>query len=56
MSQRKRVEGTRRIGALIPKSHARALEISAEENGRSIAAEIRLALQEWLRKQGRIAS
>ena len=46
----------RRVGAMIPKTHQQALVQNANENGRTIAAEIRLALQEWLRKHGRLAS
>lgn len=46
----------RRVGAMIPEPHTRALELSAEENGRSIASEIRLALAEWLKQHGRLAA
>lgn len=46
----------RRVGAMIPETHAKALELNAEENGRSIAAEIRLALQAWLKQHGRLAA
>jgi hypothetical protein len=56
MNQRVTAEDTRRVGALIPESHARALERSAEENGRTLASEIRLAIAEWLRQHGRIAA
>jgi len=45
----------RRIGALIPEAHAKALDKAAEENGRTLASEIRMAVEDWLRKQGRIA-
>lgn len=54
MTQREELqEEMRRVGALIPERHARALELSAKENGRSLASEIRLALTEWLKRHGR---
>jgi hypothetical protein len=56
MLQRPSDPKQRRVGAMIPEAHAKALELSAEENGRSTASEIRLALADWLKKHGRIAA
>lgn len=46
----------RRMGAMVPEPHAKALEQAAQDNGRTIAAEIRMAIQEWLKAHGRIAA
>jgi hypothetical protein len=46
----------RRVGGIIPERHALALEQAAQENGRTFAAELRLAIQDWLRKHGRITT
>lgn len=43
-----------RVGAMIPKAHKRALDRSADENGRSTASEIRMAIEFWLKKEGRL--
>lgn len=40
---------------MVPESHARALAQSAEDNGRSVASEVRLAIQFWLKAHGRLA-
>lgn len=47
-------EELKRVSAMMPESHVKALEESAEQNERSLAAELRLAVQDWLRKQGRM--
>lgn len=39
---------------MIPEPHAKALEQAAADNGRTIASEIRLALEAWLKEHGRI--
>ena len=45
---------TTRVGALIPTQHYNALRQQARENDRTIAAEIRVALAESLKRNGRI--
>lgn len=38
---------------MVPLTAARAFEQLAEDNGRTIASELRMAMDEWLRKHGR---
>ncbi len=45
---------TVKISAKIPLTHERALKQMAHDNGRSIASELRIALETHLRKDGRI--
>jgi hypothetical protein len=42
-----------KLSALVPTSDANALTQQAEDNGRSIASEIRLAIHDSLKKNGR---
>lgn len=46
-------EADRRVSAMVPAADAKALELSAEENGRTLAAELRMAIQAWLKQNGR---
>lgn len=45
-----------RIAAMVTHDDARLLNQGAEENGRSLASEIRLAIDHWLRSNGRRAA
>ena len=42
-----------RIGGLIPSKLKRGMERNAVDNGRSLASELRLACEHWLRQNGR---
>ena len=45
---------TVKVSAKIPVTDERALKQQAEDNGRSIASEIRIAIQAHLKKDGRV--
>ena len=53
MAVQPKKKGTKRVAGNIPEDDARALELSAQENRRSIAAELGLAVEHWLKKNGR---
>jgi hypothetical protein len=48
-------EAEKRVSTMVPADDARALELNAKENGRSVASELRLAVQAWLKQIGRRA-
>jgi hypothetical protein len=46
-------EADKRVSAMVPAADANAFESLAEQNGRSTASELRLAIQAWLKQNGR---
>jgi hypothetical protein len=48
MAQQTAAEGMRRLTTQLPADAARRLEKNAKANGRSVASEIRMAVDRWL--------
>lgn len=46
-------EKDRRVMTQLDQADYRALALEAEENGRSISAEVKMAVKAWLKKAGR---
>lgn len=53
MTPRKKANEKIRISAEVPAADYRALELEAEENGRSLASETRIAIANHLKAVGR---